>query len=135
MWSVEPAHAVFAQYKFFAVCECTGSAIRKILNRDHGRDCTAQRHGCRSYGKPLVESPALVRLHMGKGYVTKPFGRQYARNCFTYKGKHLSKAGMEQHWFIVHHEVLIEREPVSAFEHNWCIDAIYPVRDFMNVRP
>ncbi len=96
MWSVEPAHAMFAQGKFFVVCECTGSAIRKILNRDHGRDCAAQRHGFRSYGKPLVERPALVRLHMGKGDVTKPFGRQYARNRFTYERKHLSKAGMEQ---------------------------------------
>jgi hypothetical protein len=42
---------------------------------------------------------------------------------------------VEQQWFIVSNQILIEREAVPIFKHNRCIDAINPIGNFMHIRP
>ena len=55
-----------------------------------------------SCGKPFIERATLVGFHMRKCNVAKPLARQHARDCFAYQRKHLSKASVEEQWFIVH---------------------------------
>ena len=121
--------------KHLSVGKCTRWPIREVANGYHGSNRAAQWYGLRSGHKPFVERAALVGFHMGKRNVAKVLDRQNAAHRFTNQRKHLSRPGVEEQWFIIHDEVLVEREPACAFDHNGRIDAIDPVRNLMHIRP
>jgi hypothetical protein len=72
---------------------------------------------------------------MGQSNVAKLFDRQHACHRFTYEWKHLSGAGMEEQWFIIHDEVLVERESACTFNRNRGVNPIDPVSNLMHIRP
>jgi hypothetical protein len=58
-----------------------------------------------------------------------------ARHCFTLKRKHLSQPGVEEQWFIIDDEVLVERKSACTFDRYRGVNAIDPVGYFMHIRP
>src|SRR5688572_8739769 len=71
---------------------------------------------------------------MGQSNVAKLVDRQHTRHGFSHERKHLSRAGMEEQWFLIDDEILVEREAARAFDHDRSVDAIDPFSDLMHIR-
>jgi hypothetical protein len=72
---------------------------------------------------------------MGQSNVAKLFDRQHACHRFTHEWKHLSRAGVEEQWVVIHDEVLVERESTCTFNRNRGVNPIDPVSNLMHIRP
>jgi hypothetical protein len=72
---------------------------------------------------------------MGKRNVAKSLDWQQASHCFTHEWKHLSRAGVEEQWILIHDEVLVKREPACTLDHNRRANAIDSLSNFMHLRP
>src|SRR5262249_31922425 len=118
------------------VSNCTRGSVGEIVDRDHSRDCAAERHRSWSYSEPFIERPAFVRLHVRKSYITQLCHRHHTGNRFTNQGEHLARSGVKDKRLIVNNKILVKRESSrSSFYDNRRIDTINPIRDLMDVCP